>query len=144
MTKTIETSRTFLVPPRVLYNAFLDAKDVSRMLLSPATVEGRVGGSFSYFAGGVTGNVVRLEPETTIVENWRFSQWSDDCFSTLEMKFAEAGPNRTIFTVTQSGIPETDKHGNGNQDQLVLNGWNDRFFMGLEKVLGFPVDRDAI
>jgi hypothetical protein len=37
---------------------------------------------------------------------------------------------------------QTDKHGNGNQDQLILNGWNERFFVGLEKVLGFPVDRD--
>jgi activator of HSP90 ATPase len=142
MTKTIETSKTFLVPPRVLYHAFLDAKDLSRMLMSPATMDGRVGGTFSYFAGGVTGKVVRLEPVSTIVEDWRFSQWSDDCFSTLELTFNQAGENRTILSVQQSGIPEADKHGNGNQDQLVLNGWNDRFFMGLEKVLGFPVDRD--
>ena len=112
------------------------------MLMSPVTMESSVGGTFSYFNGGVTGNIVRLNPESLIEETWRFSQWSDECFSTLELHFEESGSNRTKFTVRQSGIPETDKHGNGNQDQLVLNGWNERFFAGLEKVLGFPVDRD--
>ena len=142
MVKSVEASRTFLVPPRVLYQAFIDGKDLSRMLMSPAAIEPRVGGSFTFFNGGVSGNIVELEANTRIVEKWRFSQWEDDCYSTLEIAFIPAGSERTKMVVRQTEIPSTDKHGNGNQDQLVLNGWNDRFFMGLEKVLGFPVDRD--
>lgn len=142
MVKSIETTRTFLVPSRVLYEAFLDTKDLSRMLMSPASISPQVGGSFSYFNGGVSGSIVELEPHSKIVEKWRFSQWEEEKFSNLEMFFIPTGSERTKLVVRQSDIPSTDKHGNGNQDQLVLNGWNDRFFVGLEKVLGFPVDRD--
>ena len=142
MTKSIEISQTFLVPPRVLYHAFLDSRDVSRMLMSPAIVTPSVGGSFSYFNGGVTGAISELHPESKIKQKWRFTQWDDGCESDLELEFQDLGRDKTKLVVKQTGIPESDRHGNGNQDRLVLSGWTDKFFIGLEKVLGFAVDRD--
>ena len=142
MTKSIEAHKVFLVPARVLYGAFLDSKDLSRMLMSPASISPVLGGPFSYFNGGVTGSITQLDPDSKIQQNWRFAQWEDNVFSTLEISFNSLGQERTEMTIRQSGIPENDKHGNGGQDRLVLSGWNDRFFLGLEKVLGFPVERD--
>jgi activator of HSP90 ATPase len=95
MVKSVETSRTFLVPSRVLYSAFLDSKDLSRMLMSPASIEPQVGGSFSYFNGGVSGSVVELDPNSKIIQKWRFSQWEDDIFSFLEISFVPAGADGT-------------------------------------------------
>ena len=142
MSKSIETTKTFLVPARVLYQAFIDSHALSRMLMSPASIDPQVGGNFTFFNGGVSGSIIELEPYSKIVEKWRFSQWEDECFSSLVIGFQALGSERTKMVVRQTDIPSTDKHGNGNQDQLVLNGWNERFFVGIEKVLGFPVERD--
>ena len=110
--------------------------------MSPASIDPQVGGNFTFFNGGVSGSIIELEPYSKIVEKWRFSQWEDECFSSLVIGFQALGSERTKMVVRQTDIPSTDKHGNGNQDQLVLNGWNERFFVGIEKVLGFPVERD--
>lgn len=142
MTKSIEASCTFLVPPHVLYSAFLDSRDLSRMVLAPASISPVIGGEFTMFNGGVQGSISELEPDTKIVEKWRFSQWDEGVFSTLELSFTACGSGKCKLVVKQTGIPHTDKHGNGEQDQLVLRGWTDKFFIGLEKVLGFGVDRD--
>lgn len=140
--RTIETSITFSVPAKILYNAFLDSRDLSKMILSPAEISPVVGGEFKLFNGGVTGSIVKLEPESRILEKWRFSQWSEGVFSDLELSFTSIGAQKTRLHVKQTNIPEKDAHGNLEQDSLVLNGWKGKFFVGIEKVLGFPVDRD--
>ena len=142
MTKTIEVSCTYLVPAKVLYNAFLDSRDLSRMTLCEAKISPVIGGEFVLYNGGVTGTVKSLEPDHKIVEDWRFSQWEQGTFSSLELSFVSLGPAKTRLEIRQSNIPEKDGHGNPEQDRLVLNGWKEKFFMTLEKVLGFAVDRD--
>jgi len=94
------------------------------------------------FNGGVTGKNRQLSPCTKITQDWRFSQWPKDEYSLLELSFESLGEHKTRLRVRQSNIPEHDAHGNSRQDELVLNGWNSKFFVGLEKVLGYAVDRD--
>jgi activator of HSP90 ATPase len=142
MTRTIEADCTFHVPARVLYSAFLDSHSLSRMTLSASTVSGIVGGQFSMFNGGVTGKIRELSPTSKITEDWRFSQWPQGEYSLLELTFESLSDHKTRLCVRQSGIPEHDAHGNSRQDELVLNGWKSKFFVGLEKVLGYAVDRD--
>ena len=105
------------------------------MVMCPARINGEVGGEFALFNGGVTGSIVSLTPDSKIVEEWRFSQWDENVFSTLELCFEPVGSSKTRLVVKQSGIPAKDRHGNGDQDRLVLGGWNEKFFVGLEKVL---------
>ena len=142
MTRTIETECTFHVPARVLYAAFLDPHNLSRMTLSNSTISPVVGGEFSMFNGGVTGQIRELSSPHKIVQDWRFSQWPKDEYSVLELCFEPLGEHKTRLTVKQSAIPEHDAHGNSRQDELVLNGWKSKFFVGLEKVLGYAVERD--
>jgi len=111
------------------------------MTLSACNIKPEVGGEFSLFSGGVLGRVKELVPNTKIVEDWKFSQWGDK-YSTLELSFIAVNDHATKLQVNQTEIPETDAHGNSRQDELVLSGWTDKFFIGLEKVLGFPVLRD--
>lgn len=141
-TKTVDLSCTYFVPCHVLYKAFLDSRDLSRIALSNSVVNPTVGGEFSMYNGGVTGSIVELVPDEKIVQKWRFSQWAPGCYSTLELTFIRKGDSRTELRVHQTGIPERDHHDNPDQEVLVINGWNDKFFMTLEKVLGFPRDRD--
>jgi len=141
MTRSVQAECTFSVPSRVLYSAFLDSRDLSKMTLSACNIKPEVGGEFSLFSGGVLGRVKELVPNTKIVEDWKFSQWGDE-YSTLELSFIAVNDHATKLQVNQTEIPETDAHGNSRQDELVLSGWTDKFFIGLEKVLGFPVLRD--
>ena len=94
------------------------------------------------FNGGVTGRIRELSPPLKITQDWRFSQWPKDEYSNLELTFEPVGDQKTRLKIKQSGIPEHDAHGNSRQDELVLNGWKSKFFVGLEKVLGYAVDRD--
>ena len=142
MPKSVEATCTFAVPPRVLYQAFLDSRELSRTALSPSQINPVVGGEFTMFNGGVTGRITTLVPDQLIREDWRFSQWEDGVYSSLELSFDQIGQSKTKLTVRQTNIPDTDRHDNGEQDRLVLNGWKDKFFMSLEKVMGFTVDRD--
>lgn len=48
---------------------------------SPATIEARPGGKFSWFGGSVQGEFEELEADKKIVMKWRFNTWADDCFS---------------------------------------------------------------
>ncbi len=140
--KTVDISCTYFVPREVLYKAFLDSRDLSRITLGNAVISPTVGGEFSLYNGGVTGSNVELVPCEKIVQKWRFSQWEPNLFSILELSFIRVGDCRTKLQVHQTGIPERDHHDNPDQEVLVLNGWKLKFFMTLEKVLGFPVDRD--
>ena len=142
MTRTVEAECTFHVPARVLYAAFLDSHNLSRMTLSSSTISGVEGGEFTMFNGGVTGRIRELSPPLKITQDWRFSQWPKDEYSNLELTFEPLGDQKTRLKIKQSEIPEHDAHGNSRQDELVLNGWKSKFFVGLEKVLGYAVDRD--
>lgn len=142
MTRKVEASITFSVPTKVLFGSFLDARDLSKMVLSPATIEPVVGGQFSLFNGGVTGTIIALVPESLIVQKWRFSQWAPEVFSNVQLRFISLGPQRTRLEIVHTEIPDKDAHGNLEQDTIVLSGWKEKFFLGIEKVLGFPVDRD--
>ncbi len=141
MTRSIEAECIFSVPAKVLYDAFLDSRDLSRMTLSNCAISPNVGGEFSLFSGGVVGRVKELVPFAKIVQDWKFSQWGD-VYSNLELCFVPVNGQCTKLVIKQTLIPETDAHGNSRQDELVLSGWKNKFFVGLEKVLGFPVDRD--
>jgi activator of HSP90 ATPase len=142
MSLNIEASCTYFVPAKVLYEAFLDSRELSRMTLSASTISPTIGGQFSMFNGGVTGEIVELVPNERICEKWRFSQWEDNVYSDLELSFVRLGDCKTQLRVVQRNIPERDRHGNPHQETMVLNGWKEKFFMTLEKVLGFGVDRD--
>ena len=142
MPQSIEASCTFLVPPNVLYAAFLDSRELSRMTLSSAEVNPEVGGEFTMFNGGVTGKTTFLDTNKQIRQDWRFSQWESGRYSKLVINFIPVSASRTRLEVIQDNIPDKDQHDNGGQDQLVLHGWKSKFFMGLEKVIGYPVDRD--
>lgn len=94
------------------------------------------------FNGGVTGKNTLLVENKQINQDWRFSQWSSGTFSQLSIRFVQVSPSKTRLEITQENIPDRDGHENGGQDELVLDGWKNKFFMGLEKVIGYPVDRD--
>lgn len=93
---------------------------------SPATVEPRPGGSFSWFGGSVVGSFLELDPPRRLVMDWKFTSWADSCSSKVEILLDETEPGNTTLKLVQTGIPEEDKFGNHDvklQVGGVCRGW---------------------
>ncbi|CEM04602.1 unnamed protein product [Vitrella brassicaformis CCMP3155] len=140
--KDVSIEEKFAVPPKVLYQALLSADDLTRMALGAATqMDATVGGKFSLFAGGVCGENVVLEEPSKIVQKWRFAEWADDVYSTVEIRFIEEAECVTRIELKQTNIPGEDKFGNPGAYERCLHGWKGNFFDRMEKVLGYPRER---
>jgi len=139
---TLKSSATFDVPASVLYKTFLDSGDLSRMTRSQATVEGRVSGEWTIFNGSVRGKILELHQDRRIVQTWKFANWNDTDESKVVISFVLQGPACTTISVEQTGVPSHDRYGNPDQEALCLNGWEDKYWSGMSKILGYPRNKD--
>jgi len=135
-------SATFDVPASVLYRTFLDATDLSRMTHSQATIDPKVGGEWTLFNGAVRGKLLELDQDRRIVQSWRFSNWKDTDESKVVLSFVSQGPACTTINVEQTGVPSHDRFGNPDQEKLCLDGWEEKYFNGLSKFIGYPRNKD--
>jgi activator of HSP90 ATPase len=85
---------------------------VRAFTMSPATVDPRPGGAFTWFGGSVEGTFTELEPPRRILMNWRFSSWGEGVASRVELAMEEPEPGATVLRLTQTEIPEEDRFGN--------------------------------
>ena len=139
---TVKSSATFDVPASVVYRAFLDSSDLSRMTMSQATVEANVDGEWSIFSGSVKGRILELDQDKKIVQSWRFSNWNDKDSSKVVLTFKAISPACTTISVEQTGIPTHDRFGNPEQETLCQRGWEDKYWTGMAKILGYPRNKD--
>ena len=140
---TVESSATFDVPAAVLYHTLLNKEDLMRMTRSPASISPTIDSDWSLFAGSVTGKIKALDENKQIVQSWRFSNWSENIYSEAVISFDSISPSATKVKVIQTGIPSHDKYGNAEQVRLCLQGWEDKYWTGIEKMLGYPRNRDV-
>ncbi|EPR56649.1 activator of hsp90 atpase 1 family protein [Toxoplasma gondii RUB] len=139
MATEICVEELFAVPAHVLYEAFLDPHQMMRVGLgAPAEIDPKVGGRFSWFNKSIEGEITALTPNKEIQEKWRFAEWEPMVYSDVKMKFDAEESDTTRLTIEQSGIPLTDKFGNGNCDVRVREGWRQHILDRFEKVLGYP------
>eukprot|EP00742_Colponemidia_sp_Colp-10_P002578 GILJ01002754.1.p1 GENE.GILJ01002754.1~~GILJ01002754.1.p1 ORF type:complete len:144 (+),score=17.13 GILJ01002754.1:56-487(+) len=139
MSRSLEMSVTFEVPPRVLYDSLLDERDIMKFTRSPARASRDVGGQFSYFNGSIEGENVELIPAEKIVQKWRFNSWQDGVYSTVTLNLKSAGEDRCTVHLVQTGIPETDKFGNGDVPRKVEEGWHQHFWTQISRMLGYQL-----
>ena len=57
---SIEYSVTFGVPRHIIYKAFLDEFDLSKMARSKVTIKPEVGGEFNIYDGKIVGKITEL------------------------------------------------------------------------------------
>lgn len=115
-----ELSELFTQTPAVLYAAWLDAGEHSRMTGSPAEVSGEVGDTFQAWDGYIEGRILELEPGRRILQRWRTTEFSEsDEDSLLEILFEAEGAG-TRVTLRHTNLPE---HG-----MQYHQGWVDAYF----------------
>lgn len=98
--------------PSDLYECFTVEGRVCAFTQSPATVDARPGGSFSWFNGSVQGTFTALAPPSRIEMEWRFSNWAEGCTSKVVIMLEEPDTGNTVLRLVQTGIPEEDAYGN--------------------------------
>lgn len=125
-----EVSEVLPAPPEVLYRAWLDSDEHSRMTGASASASDQLGAEFSAWAGYIEGRNLELEQDRRIVQSWRTSEFEDTKEdSRLEVLF-EPHPDGTLVTVRHSNLPD---HGMQYQQ-----GWIDSYFTPMRSY--FQVD----
>jgi activator of HSP90 ATPase len=121
MSDSIKLSITLPAEPKTLYNAWLSSRKHSEFTKSKATIEKKVGSSFTAHDGYITGTNELLHINKRIVQKWRttdFDESSED--SVLEIQF-EKVEKGTKVTLAHSNLPdETGK--------TYRKGWRDHYF----------------
>jgi activator of HSP90 ATPase len=103
-TKDIQQKVIFKAAIHDVYEALMDSRKHARFTGAPARMSRKTGGTFSAYDGYITGVNIELVPDTWIVQAWRGSDWSEDCYSLVvySLKMVKGG---TRLEFTQIGVP---------------------------------------
>ncbi len=124
--ESIKLTKTFAVNPKVIYSAWLNSKQHSKMTGSKAKVNQKLNSSFSAWDGYITGKTTELKPHQKIVQQWRTTEFPDDApDSILEIELKETKEG-TKLTMVHKNIPE-------GQGENYKKGWEDFYFKPMEE-----------
>ncbi|KAJ9295742.1 hypothetical protein DTO271G3_5765 [Paecilomyces variotii] len=132
-TTTLNTSDEFRTTAEELYTTFTDPQRIAAFTRGPPRqFEGaHVGGKFSIFDGNVSGEYVKLEQPTLIVQKWRLAQWPEGHYSTLEIKFDQNDVDRvTNMRVSWTGVPI-------GQEEVTKHNWDGYYVRSIKQTFGF-------
>lgn len=132
-TTTLNTSDEFRTTAEELYTTFTDPQRIAAFTRGPPRqFEGaHVGGKFSIFDGNVSGEYVKLEKPTLIVQKWRLAQWPEGHYSTLEIKFDQNDVDRvTNMRVSWTGVPI-------GQEEVTKHNWDGYYVRSIKQTFGY-------
>lgn len=132
-TTTVTASDEFRTTAEELYNTFTDPQRIAAFTRgAPRQFDGaQVGGKFAIFDGNVTGEYVKLEPPTLLVQKWRLAQWPENHFSTLEINFDQNDVDGvTLMRVIWSGVPI-------GQEDVTKQNWDMYYVRGIKQTFGY-------
>ena len=106
MNESIEMKEIFTVKPSVIFNAWLDSEEHSKMTGGEARCSNQVGGTFTTWDGYITGKNLALTNDKEIVQSWRTSEFGEnDEDSKLTITLTELD-NGTELRLRHSNIPK--------------------------------------
>lgn len=121
------------VPQENLFNCFMDQGAASVYTRSPAKIDGKAGGQFSFLGGVISGYYVDVQPPSSVKMQWRLGSWPTGVHSSVVLQFTKEEPGVTLLDFAQSGIPA------GELTQ-VQEGWKANFFEAIRMVYGFSME----
>lgn len=126
MSEQIKISAKFVVPAKVVYNAWLNSKQHTEMTGGEAIASSKVGGKFKAWDGYISGKNLELVKNKRIIQSWRSSEFADsDLDSLLVVNFEDTSGGCKV-TIVHSHIPKG--HG-ANYKQ----GWIDFYLLPMKK-----------
>ena len=126
MSDSIKLSITLPSEPKILYNAWLSSRKHSAFTNSKATIEKKVGSSFTAHDGYISGTIELLHMNKRIVQKWRttdFDEAAEDSLVEIHFEKVEKG---TKVIIAHSNLPdETGKS--------YRKGWRDHYFKPMKE-----------
>src|SRR5512143_2766301 len=105
--QSLEMATLLAAPPRRVYNAWLDSRELSALTGCAASVEPATGGRFVACDGYVQSHLLNLWPYRQIVQTWRTAdlacRYAD---SLLALLFEPDGCCATRLTVQHAQVPD--------------------------------------
>lgn len=121
MASDFEVTCTIGKSPGLLYDAWLNSEQHSKMTGSPAKVSAEPGGAFQAWDGYLWGENLELEAGKRIVQSWRTSQFDEsEEDSQIEVLFEANEQGGTLITLRHSKLPA---HG-----AQYEKGWQESYF----------------
>ena len=127
---SIEFEITDVIPasPAVIYDAWLNSEEHSRMTGGHAEISANVGDPFEAWDGYIQGTNLELDSPRRILQHWRTSEFEEtDEESLLEILFAPE-EDGTRVTIRHSNLPD---HG-----MQYRQGWNDAYLNPMKVYFG--------
>lgn len=125
MKESVRLKEFFKVEPSVIYHAWLNGKEHSKMTGGEAVSTDKVGEEFTAWDGYISGRNVELVENEKIVQSWRSSEFDDsDEDSELTILLSER-KDGTELTLIHTNIPE----GQTQYEQ----GWIDNYFVPMKE-----------
>ena len=123
----------FPVPPKAIFDAWIDAAKHGEMIGVQAQGEAKVGAKFSIDDGYITGEHLALEPHEHIVQTWRTTEFAEsDPDSHLEIILRPHrvnGAPGTHLMLFHAGLPK------GGASKYAA-GWAQFYFMPMTAHFG--------
>ena len=133
MSIRFEISDVIPAPPDVIYAAWLDSEEHSKMTGGQANVSAKVGEAFEAWDGYIQGTNLELESAKRILQHWRTREFDEsDRDSVLEVLLDPEG-DKTRVTIRHSDLPE---HG-----MQYRQGWIDAYFTPMKEYFGKQLKR---
>ncbi|KAJ3188415.1 hypothetical protein HDU85_005566 [Gaertneriomyces sp. JEL0708] len=126
---TIKQTVEFKATAQDIYITLLDAGRVSAWTRGPAQISPKADTDFSILGGNITGKLVTLTPNETIIQKWRLKSWPADHFSTVTMTF-EQGSDATTLKVVQDNVPIGEK-------DITEENWKEYYWRPIKSTFGF-------
>lgn len=134
---TVVIKERFFAGAAELFECFTSAPRIMAYTQSPAEVDPSPGGRLSMFGGSVQGVFREVQPNSFIAMDWRFSNWEEGVFSSVELRFEEPDRGNTTVTMKQTRIPHADAYGNQDVAGVAEAGWRQQVFGRIRRVFGY-------
>ncbi len=121
MSKTVQMTQSFDVPPKVLYNLYMKADQHAAATGWKVKISKKVGDRFTSGDGWIRGKTLHLVPFKMIVQTWRGKDWDKAIpDSVLTIRF-DADGDGTKVTLVHALVPE-------DSAKSIREGWRNYYF----------------
>lgn len=137
---SLRLEEKFYASARDIYECITDPRRIQAYTQSLAEISDS--NKLSMFDGSIQIVLREQQPPTTdgsgkLVMDWRLNNWEDGVYSNVEITIEEPGKGNVVLKLKQTGVPETDKFGNGGVIGNVEAGWKERVFNRIRMVFGY-------
>lgn len=136
MVTKIRQTAYFDAAPHAVFEALLDAKKHTAFTGDTATIDRKVGGTFSVFGGYAMGKNERIEKDKVIAQTWRTTDFrEDEADSIVEFRLAKQGHGTRLLFV-QRNVPD-------RLAKDLRQGWIEFYWTPLKAYLEGPTASGA-